>query len=510
MTDSRRWYTSLATRLGLSSPLASDAPREVRSDVTQPIRPERRDRPPLGPETLVPLPPVSRTQFRTMQVALRSGSFQAIRLDPGTRLDRYVVEGLLGEGGMSCVYGVRHVYLDERFALKTLREGRTDDEAAERFLREAVAITKLRHPGVIRVLDAGVAEGTPYFVMERIEGNTLREHLDLYKRLPLGLALDLLEGVARVLCRQEEVGIVHRDLKPGNVFLRASGDVCVFDYGLTGLQGGDHAAFAAPIRDDVTMIGGSIIGTPHYMAPEQATDAKCGHAADLFSLGLIVWEALVGTPVRTGNSATEVLAQLERPVPPVRERVPDVPEDVDRILAGLTCVSPADRYASAASLLADIEAHRYGGDRPRGPLHGRIFVALPFGEAFNPVFESIETAGERVALQARRMDRILMVDDVWNGIMQEIDVANVVVADFTDSAGAGTPNPNVVTEAAHARAIGKQLILISQSPPTHLPFDWRHCQVIRYDPTHDGLLRLAGALEARFRYCIRERRGAAA
>jgi hypothetical protein len=108
------------------------------------------------------------------------------------------------------------------------------------------------------------------------------------------------------------------------------------------------------------------------------------------------------------------------------------------------------------------------------------------------------------------MDRILMVNDVWNGIVQEIEVANIVVADFTDCAGPGTPNPNVVTEAAHARAIEKQLILITQSPPTQLPFDWRHCQVIQYEATQEGLLRLADTLEARFRFCVRERRGKAA
>lgn len=462
-----------------------------------------------GPKTRVrrrtltsPTAPPTRTVFLTLAGALRDGQFRAAELPPGTRLDRYRVESQLGTGGMSTIYLARHLYLEQTYAVKTLRAGRADAEAAERFLREAKILVWLGHPGVVRVLDAGIADSVPYFVMEHLTGRTLDGHLGHYGALSVERAWDLLEEVARVLRRQEEVGVLHRDLKPSNLFVRHSGRFCVFDYGLS--------AFDAPgedgttILDNATRVAATWMGTPRYMAPEQFGSLECDHRVDLYALGLIAWEALVGRPARTATGVAEAMQQSQKPLPALCDERPDVPVAIEKIVRGLTAARPDERYQSAATLLEDIERHRYGGAAPRGPLRGTVFVALPYRPEFDTVFECVDALCAELALQARRMDRIVMVDNIWSRIVQEIEFARFVVADFSCAGGIAVPNPNVVTEAAHARATGRKLILISRNSALDLPFDWRHAQLIQYDPQAGGLEQLGMLLRPRFRQCVQD------
>ena len=221
-------------------------------------------------------------------------SLAASSLDPnrdplvGTLIDaRYEVERLLGEGGMGSVYEVRHVKLDRRFALKALkRELASDESLAERFLREAKATAAIKHPGVVQITDFGkLGSGEPFFVMERLEGETLATRI----RARGPMSPRAVVGIARQICSALEAshtaGVIHRDLKPENVFLVGkSEDVRIVDFGAAKIMG--SSKMTRP---------GVVFGTPYYMSPEQASGGEVDARADIYSLGVLMYEMITGS-----------------------------------------------------------------------------------------------------------------------------------------------------------------------------------------------------------------------
>jgi serine/threonine-protein kinase len=267
----------------------------------------------------------------------------------------YEVESILGHGGMGVVYKARHLKLNRTVAVKMLLAGvYASPTERRRFLREAEAVAHLSHPNVVQVFDMGECDGFAYFTMEYVEGGTLAHSLSGVP-WPANRAASMICTLAHAVHFAHEAGIVHRDLKPGNILLAANGSPKISDFGL-----------ARSVNDDATVtISGTRIGTPCYMAPEQALGRinQMGPSTDVYALGAILYELLTGRPPFRAESTSETQRQLihEDAVPPKRLNS-KVHRDLDTIC--LTCLRKEAhrRYATAAALAEDLE--RFIRDEP--------------------------------------------------------------------------------------------------------------------------------------------------
>jgi serine/threonine protein kinase len=213
--------------------------------------------------------------------------------------DRYMVESLLGRGGMGNVYKARERTLDRYVALKIVPEFRAQDEGfIERFRREARIAARLRHPRIVSVHEVGTAGPFPYFSMDYIEGSTLRSVVERRHTLPQEDATSIVVEICRAVAHAHSKGIIHRDLKPENVMIDTEGDVFVMDFGL-----------ARAVEDAGLTQPGMIIGTPFYMSPEQLAGEKLDERSDIYSIGLILYYCLTGDEPFRAEGFTGVLAK---------------------------------------------------------------------------------------------------------------------------------------------------------------------------------------------------------
>ncbi len=281
-----------------------------------------------------------------------SASFPSI---PG-----YEILAELGRGGAGVVYKARQTALDRIVALKVLASGLSAGPIElRRFQSEAEAVARLRHPHIVPIHEVGQADGRPYFVLEYLPGGSLAARLEKQPAQP-GQAADMVRTLARAIHYAHQNGIIHRDLKPGNILLDADGTPKVADFGLARRLDLEEAA----LRDRLTP-SGVIMGTPSYMAPEQA-DGRTRHlgpAADIYALGGILYEMLTGKPPFLGVSLTETLLQVleAEPIAP-RRLSPHVPRDLETICLRCLQKHPASRYSSAEALADDLG--RFLGGQP--------------------------------------------------------------------------------------------------------------------------------------------------
>jgi serine/threonine-protein kinase len=276
-------------------------------------------------------------------------SEEAARVD--TMLGSYRILGELGSGGMGAVYRARHVVLERMVAVKLLRpELTTNRELVRRFVNEAKAASAIRHPGIVDVLDFGHApDGRAYYVMELLEGESLAHRIATRGRLPERDAARIARAIASALAAAHDRGIVHRDLKPDNVVLVSDPDLGerpkVLDFGIAKL--GDLAPNATKYTET-----GALIGTPLYMAPEQARAAShIDHRADLYSLGCMLYEMLVGEPPFVAIGAGELVALHlfgvpERP----SERGVALAAELEHVVMRLLEKEPSERFQTAAQV----------------------------------------------------------------------------------------------------------------------------------------------------------------
>ncbi len=408
----------------------------------------------------------------------------------GRVLGKYRLGPQIGSGSFGRVYEARHKYLDYPVAIKVWAPGPGRDQAL--IAREVQALAVLNHPNVVRVLDAEFELGTPFMVMEHLAGESLRSALHRHGRLTIERAWDFVEAGARVLVRQEEESVLHLDIKPDNVHVRRDGSFCFVDYGLFGVSASARAVrrHGGP-ADSTALVAERGFGTRAYAAPEQWADGEATHKSDLYGLGITAWECLAGRRARDGADA-----DVTQPVPNVQGARADAPDALSRVLESLVAVEPGDRYDRATDLYDDVCAARYRGERAYGRVRGRAMIAMPFAPEYDPAYDAIHDGCRAARLRPRRLDREAFVQDVWSQCVQEIEAAHVVVADFSRGPS-GDVNSNVVTEAAHARAIGKSLVLISRDRPEDMPFDWRHMPFLTYEVGPGGYAALSGALRAR-------------
>jgi hypothetical protein len=317
-----------------------------------------------------------------------------------------------------------------------------------------------------------------------VEGVTLKGLIDERGVLTINQSLDLLEQIAGVLVRQEALGIVHRDIKPNNIIFRDSGAYCLIDYGLVGF---DRSGPSKILGGDYDTVTGIAMGTPAYMPPEQALNSSIADIrSDIFSLGATLWHCLSGRPPRAGENIHDILKAAQQALPPIGKHRSGLPESLSRIIGSMTAVAPSDRYTTASELVKDVQRYRYGKLRSFGATKGAVFVAIPFSRPFNQLFDFLQDVCGEAGLAAHRIDRVASTNGVWDEIDKDIRLSKIVIAVFTRAMFHRFPNPNVLTEAAHAKALGKPLIVLTTDRAEDLPFDWRHLSIIRYSNTLRG------------------------
>ncbi|TML59331.1 MAG: Stk1 family PASTA domain-containing Ser/Thr kinase [Actinobacteria bacterium] len=267
--------------------------------------------------------------------------------------NRYRPERHLARGGMAEVYLARDALLDRPVALKALfPELSADRNFVERFRREAQAAANLNHPNIVSVFDWGEQDNTYFIVMEYVDGPTLRDLLRHEGRLHPDRVADIGAEIAAALDFAHRAGVIHRDVKPGNVLLSPTGQVKVTDFGI--------ARAARDAGDNLTQTG-TVMGTATYFSPEQASGGAVDARSDVYALGVVLYELVVGQPPFAGDSPVAIAYQhvREAPVPPSRHN-PDVSPAFEAIVMKCLAKNPANRYASAEELRADLLRFRQG------------------------------------------------------------------------------------------------------------------------------------------------------
>jgi serine/threonine-protein kinase len=302
----------------------------------------------------------------------------------GRTIDGWLIVSPLGQGGMGAVYRVRNDALGREGALKVLAaSGGPKSSATARLQREMAVLAGLSHPGIVRFLGSGaLGESVPYYVMELVPGRSLEEIMTREERLEPRRAAELCAGIARALGHAHARGVVHRDMKPSNVMVREDDTPVVLDFGLAKALEGEEA-------ERLTRTG-QLLGTVSYMSPEQAGGAKSiGPASDVFSLGVLLYELLSGTPPFEGESTFSILAKImtEAPVP-LRRVAADTPAPLAAICDKAMAKDPGARYPNGDALAEDLERFLAGGAvaaRGRRPVAlvaaGTIVVVVAGGAA---------------------------------------------------------------------------------------------------------------------------------
>jgi serine/threonine protein kinase len=276
---------------------------------------------------------------------------QGVAADPlvGRSIDKYDVLGVVGRGGMGAVYEALNTTINKRVAMKCIDTSLADNpEATARFQREAMAASAVESPHIVQIFDAGVTtEGTPYIVMELLRGRDLGKCIAELGKLELGDALQVVAQVLRGRGPPHAAGIIHRDLKPDNVFLVEREDepthVKILDFGVSKLASSKEVPLKTLTRQ------GTIVGTPYYMAPEQAQGfPDIDVRADIYSVGAILYECLAGRPPHVGQAYEQVIVAIcMRDAEDVRQHNPSVPEPIARVIAKALSRERSERHATA-------------------------------------------------------------------------------------------------------------------------------------------------------------------
>ena len=267
-------------------------------------------------------------------------------MEKGYKLnDRYEIIKSIGEGGMANVYLAFDVILDRKVAVKVLRGDLSNDEKfVRRFQREALSASSLTHPNIVEMYDVGESDGTYYIVMEYVEGKTLKQLIKKRGSITLSEAIDIMLQITDGITQAHDSYIIHRDLKPQNILIKEDGAIKITDFGI-----------AMALNSTQLTQTNSVMGSVHYLPPEQASGKGSTIRSDIYSMGILFYELLIGTLPFRGENAVEIaLKQMRDPIPSICKQNPSVPQSVENIVLRSTAKNPKNRYADVRELHDDL------------------------------------------------------------------------------------------------------------------------------------------------------------
>ena len=259
--------------------------------------------------------------------------------------ERYEIVKSIGEGGMANVYMAQDTILDRKVAIKVLRGDLSHDEKfIRRFQREALSVSNLSHPNIVEVYDVGEEEGQHYIVMEYIEGKTLKQLLQKRGSLTLSEVIDIMNQLTDGLTHAHNAYIIHRDIKPQNIMIEDDGLIKITDFGI-----------AMALNSTQLTQTNSVMGSVHYLPPEQANGKGSTIKSDIYSLGILMYELLTGNVPFKGDNAVEIaLKHLKERIPSIRRQNPTIPQSVENIVLKATAKNPKNRYDSVNDMHTDL------------------------------------------------------------------------------------------------------------------------------------------------------------
>ena len=260
--------------------------------------------------------------------------------------DRYQIIKTLGEGGMANVYLAHDTILDRNVAVKVLRGDLANDEKfVRRFQREALSASSLSHPNIVEMYDVGEDDGQYYIVMEYVDGKTLKQVLKARGRLSVPEVVDIMLQLTDGMAHAHDAYIIHRDIKPQNIMILSNGMIKITDFGV-----------ATALNSTQLTQTNSVMGTVHYLPPEQAQGKGSTIRSDIYSMGIMMYELLTGLVPYKGDNAVEIaLKHLKEPLPSVRKKDPSIPQSIENVILKATAKNPKNRYTDAREMHQDLK-----------------------------------------------------------------------------------------------------------------------------------------------------------
>ena len=259
---------------------------------------------------------------------------------------RYKIKSHIGTGGMATVYLAQDLILERPVAVKVLRlDFHTNEAAMRRFQREAQSATQLVHPNIVSVYDVGEEDGTNYIVMEYVEGTDLKEYIRERGPLPPREAVRIMTQIVSAIELAHQNRIIHRDIKPQNILIDREGNVKITDFGI-----------AIALSETSLTQTNTLLGSVHYLSPEQARGGMATIRSDIYALGIVLYELLVGEVPFEGESAVSIaLKHFQEPLPRISQMLPTVPQSLENVVLKATAKEPLDRYGSCGEMLEDLQ-----------------------------------------------------------------------------------------------------------------------------------------------------------
>ncbi len=260
--------------------------------------------------------------------------------------DRYQIVKAIGEGGMANVYLAYDMILDRKVAVKVLRGDLSNDEKfLRRFQREALSASSLSHPNIVEVYDVGEDNGQYYIVMEYIEGSHLKQLIKKRGQLTISEVIDIMLQISEGMAHAHDSYIIHRDIKPQNIMILENGVVKITDFGI-----------AMALNSTQLTQTNSVMGSVHYLPPEQANGRGSTIKSDIYSMGILMYELLTAKLPYRGDNAVEIaLKHLKEPLPSIREELPNIPQSIENIILKSTAKNPDNRYNDAREMYEDLK-----------------------------------------------------------------------------------------------------------------------------------------------------------